>query len=260
MKSHTPRKRFGQHFLQDPTIIDQLLRLLQHTECTHLVEIGPGQGVLTQPLLQQGFVLDIVELDRDLVSYLQQKLAAFEQLTIHAADALKFDFEQLVKPAQPLHIVGNLPYNISTPLLFHLLKYAQHIASMTFMLQKEVVDRLSAVPNTSDYGRLSVMMQYHCQVVHQFDVSPQAFNPPPKVESSVVQLFPYAQPPVAVPNIATLQRIVTASFAQRRKTLRNNLKGLLSAEQISACDIDPHARAETLSLAQFAQLTQAAAI
>lgn len=254
MSTHQPRKRFGQNFLHDPTVIERILRLLNIQAGQTVVEIGPGQGALTIPLLKQGTVLEVVELDRDLIQLLQHDVAPLGQLTIHAADALKFDFQQLVKPNHTLNIVGNLPYNISTPLLFHLLKFAPIISSMTFMLQKEVVDRLAAKPDTSDYSRLSVMIQYYCQVEKQFDVGAGAFKPAPKVDSSIVQLFPHQTPPVAVQELTHLQQVVTACFAQRRKTLRNNLKGLLSVEQIMAVDINPQARAETLSLVEFAQL------
>lgn len=254
MSTHQARKRFGQNFLHDPTVIERILRLLNIQADQSVVEIGPGQGALTIPLLKQGVTLDVVELDRDLIQLLQRDVAPLGQLTIHSADALKFDFQQLVKPDKTLNVIGNLPYNISTPLLFHLLEFAPVISCMTFMLQKEVVDRLAAQPDSSDYGRLSVMMQYHCQVEKQFDVGAGAFKPAPKVDSSIVQLFPHKTPPVNVQTPAHLQQVVTASFAQRRKTLRNNLKGLLTAEQITAIGIDPQARAETLSLAEFAQL------
>jgi 16S rRNA (adenine1518-N6/adenine1519-N6)-dimethyltransferase len=249
-----PRKRFGQHFLQDNQIVQRIVAAIAPQPEQHLVEIGPGKGALTFPLLQQGAVLDVIELDRELIEWLKQKANIFNELSIHQADVLKFDFKQLVRNGQRLRVVGNLPYNISTPLLFYLLNYANDIQDMIFMLQKEVVDRLIAAPATSDYGRLSVMLQYHCRIEKIFDVNPNAFYPPPKVDSSVVQLIPYSTPPVEVMNQKHFAQVVALAFSQRRKTLRNTLKRLFDIEDIQAVGINPKARAETLTLNEFAQL------
>lgn len=252
--THIPRKRFGQHFLHNQHIIQRIVTSIAPQPEQHLVEIGPGKGALTLPLLQYGCPLDVIELDRDLIELLRQKTLSFNQLRIHQADVLTYDFKQLIADSQPLRIVGNLPYNISTPLLFHLLKNANHIQDMFFMLQKEVVERMIAAPASSEYGRLSVMLQYHCEIKKLFDVSPGAFYPPPKVNSSIVQLIPHSIPPVDVLNQKRFAQIVTLAFSQRRKTLRNTLKTILDAVQIEGAGIDPQARAETLSLQAFAQL------
>jgi len=251
MNEHRPRKRFGQNFLHDQQVIQQIIAAISVRETDFLVEIGPGQGALTKPLLTQISHLVAIEFDRDLVQYLQSQ--NWGELTLYQADVLKFDFAQLNQPT--LRIVGNLPYNISTPLLFHVLNYAEMVQDMVFMLQKEVVDRIVAKPNCADYGRLSVMLQYHCHVEKLFDVSPQAFNPPPKVDSSIVQLIPHPKPPVAVNNKALFDKLVAQAFTQRRKTLRNNLKPLLSSEQIEQVGINPQVRAETLNLKEFAALS-----
>ncbi len=252
---HKARKRFGQNFLQDHNIIYQILANIQAQSGEHWVEIGPGLGAITEPLLQQQVVLDVVELDRDLVTVLQQKFAEYENFTIHSADALNFDFTALASDQQPIRVIGNLPYNISTPLLFHLVESACYIQDMHFMLQKEVVDRICAEPGSKKYGRLSVMMQYYCMTDLIFDVPPESFDPIPKVMSSIVRLTPHEKPVVQLNDIATLNTVVTTAFSQRRKTIRNSLKNLLTEQQISAVDIDPGLRAETLSLEEFARLS-----
>lgn len=249
MKSHIPRKRFGQNFLHDNHVIQAIIRAIAPKSKQHIVEIGPGTGALTRPLLESNCRLDVIELDRDLIQNLKTL-----NIGIYNTDALKFDFKQLMTTGLPLRIVGNLPYNISTPLLFHLLKYQHNIMDMTFMLQKEVVDRMIATSATAEYGRLSVILQYYCQIEKLFDVSPDAFTPAPKVESSVVQLIPYSNPPVMVNDEQYFAQLVTTAFAQRRKTLRNNLKHLFEITDIEAAGINPQARAETLTLQQFAQL------
>ncbi len=252
---HKARKRFGQNFLQDHNIIYQILANIQAQSGEHWVEIGPGLGAITEPLLQQQVVLDVVELDRDLVTVLQQKFAEYENFTIHSADALNFDFTALASEQQAIRVIGNLPYNISTPLLFHLVESACCIQDMHFMLQKEVVDRICAEPGSKKYGRLSVMMQYYCMTDLIFDVPPESFDPIPKVMSSIVRLTPHEKPVVQLNDIATLNTVVTTAFSQRRKTIRNSLKNLLTEQQISAVDIDPGLRAETLSLEEFARLS-----
>lgn len=253
--AHKARKRFGQNFLHDHNIIDNILSYIQLSESQHWVEIGPGMGALTEHLLREKVRLDVVELDRDLVSHLQNKFDRFDNLTIHSADALKFDFSALASSNKKLRIIGNLPYNISTPLMFHLLNNADSIEDMHFMLQKEVVDRICAEPGSKKYGRLSVMMQYYCDTEFLFDIPPESFEPAPKVMSAIVKLTPHQNPPVAINDIKYLQKVVTQAFSQRRKTIRNSLKKLISEEQINALDIDPTLRAESLTLEDFAQLS-----
>ena len=254
MSTHAPRKRFGQHFLHDRGYIARIISGFNPRAGEHIVEIGPGLGVLTRELLQRVGTLHAVELDRDLVPHLQQEFATLGTLDIHSADALKFDFCRLVEGDARLRVIGNLPYNISTPLLFHLLDQARCIQDMLFMLQKEVVDRMCAPPGGRDYGRLSVMLQWRCQVEKLFDVPPGAFTPPPKVDSSVVWVRPHTTPPVTVHDPAHFSAVVAGAFSQRRKTLRNTLKGLVSADQMESIGIDPVRRAETLSLEEFAAL------
>jgi len=252
--AHTPRKRFGQNFLHDHTIIYNIISSIQARSGQHWVEIGPGQGALTEPLLNEGVRLDVVELDRDLVVLLKQKFKQYSNLQIHSADALRFDFSSLAD-GEKLRIIGNLPYNISTPLMFHLLNNAYCIEDMHFMLQKEVVDRICAVPGSKKYGRLSVMMQYYCLPELLFEVPPESFDPIPQVMSAIVRLVPHLQPPVAVNDVSKLNRVVTQAFSQRRKTLRNSLKKLIAEEDIVGLGIDPTLRAESISLAEFARLS-----
>jgi len=259
--NHRPRKRFGQNFLHDPGVIRGIVAAIHPQAGEHLVEIGPGLGALTEPLLEVLGEMDAVELDRDLVPRLEQYFAQRGELRIHNTDALKFDFCSLLSHERcgngPLRVVGNLPYNISTPLIFHLLEQSRCIRDMHFMLQKEVVDRLAAGPGGGDYGRLSVMVQYHCRVEKLFTVPPGAFNPPPKVHSAIVRLTPYETPPYPATDEKTFARVVSQAFAQRRKTLRNNMKKLLDADAIEALGIDPGCRPERLSLEQFVALANA---
>ena len=252
---HKARKRFGQNFLQDHNIIYNILSNIHAQNDEHWVEIGPGLGAITEPLLQKNVTLDVVELDRDLVKFLQDKFNNNPNFTIHSADALKFDFAAIAKAGEKLRIIGNLPYNISTPLLFHLLDNAYCIEDMHFMLQKEVVDRICAEPGSKKYGRLSVMIQYHCETECVFDVPPESFDPIPKVMSSIVKLIPHNEPPVEIQSIERLNKGVTTAFSQRRKTIRNSLKKLFTEEQIVALEIDPTLRAESISLAEFARLS-----
>lgn len=252
---HRARKRFGQHFLHDPAIIERLVRSVAPGEGQSLVEIGPGQGALTYPLLDEVDHLQVVELDRDLIALLRERIAP-ERLTIHESDALRFDFAALAD-GRPLRVVGNLPYNISTPLIFHLLDQAGAIADMTFMLQKEVVDRLTAAPGGKDYGRLSVMVQYHCQADYLFFVPPGAFQPPPKVDSAVVRLTPHATPPWPADDPAWLARLVAQAFSQRRKAIRNSLKRLIDADLFAATGIDPGLRPDHLTVADYVALANA---
>lgn len=252
---HAPRKRFGQNFLHDQNVINNILANLQIKPGDHWVEIGPGQGALTKPLLEKNITLDVIELDRDLVSHLRNQYKDKQNLTIHSADALKFDFSKLPAPQEKLRIVGNLPYNISTPLMFHLLETTGCIDDMLFMLQKEVVDRICAVPGSKKYGRLSIMMQYHCQAERLFDVYPESFEPAPQVMSAIIRLIPYTTPPVVVKDKAIFTQVVTQAFSQRRKTLRNSLKNLVDEKTFEFLGIDPNARAETISLKDFAKIS-----
>ena len=252
--THTPRKRFGQNYLHDHNIIYNILSSLQAKPDQHWVEIGPGLGALTEPLLKMGMQLDVVELDRDLVALLKEKFKESD-LNIHSGDALKFNFSALAINNEKLRIIGNLPYNISTPLMFHLLDNAFCIEDMHFMLQKEVVDRICAVPGSKKYGRLSVMMQYHCATELLFDVPPESFEPAPKVMSAIVRLVPHQTPPVHVNDMVKLNRVVIQAFSQRRKTLRNSLKKIIDENAIIDLNIDPTSRAEVLTLDDFARLS-----
>jgi 16S rRNA (adenine1518-N6/adenine1519-N6)-dimethyltransferase len=252
---HIPRKRFGQHFLTDNQIIQRIVDVIAPTPGQHLVEIGPGQGAMTLPVLAKIGTMDVVELDRDLIPILVGRAKAHGTLTVHQADALDFDFARLVKNQQPLRIIGNLPYNISTPLIFHLLTFAPDIIDMHFMLQKEVVDRLAARTGEDHYGRLSIMAQYHCKVTALFDVPPTAFDPPPKVDSSIVRLIPYATPPHIATDYAHFSRLVKQAFSQRRKTLRNCLKPMMAADDWQHTTIDASLRPEQISVADFINLS-----
>lgn len=250
--AHRPRKRFGQNFLQDQHVIDRIVQVINPQRDDTIVEIGPGQAALTQPLAQACEDLHVVEIDRDLLVQLRQQLP--DHVTIHEADALAFDF-LTCQSQSPLRVVGNLPYNISTPLLFHLLSFSAHIKDMHFMLQKEVVDRICAQPNSKAYGRLSVMMQYACQTTALFDVPATAFHPAPKVESSIIRLQPYAAPANPVHNLDCFAELVKTAFSQRRKTLRNNLKNLLDANEIISIGIDTGLRPEQLTVADYVKLS-----
>ncbi|HEX7045454.1 MAG TPA: 16S rRNA (adenine(1518)-N(6)/adenine(1519)-N(6))-dimethyltransferase RsmA [Burkholderiales bacterium] len=253
---HRPRKRFGQHFLHDRAVIERILAAFDPHPGETIVEIGPGRGALTLPLLVRVPVLHVVELDRDLAAQLPALAAGRGELIVHQADALTFDFAALAAGGA-LRLIGNLPYNISTPLLFHLLAQAPAIADMLFMLQKEVAERLTAPPGDEAYGRLSVMVQWHCAVERLFDVGPGAFQPPPQVHSSVVRLRPRPAP-VAGIDADRLARLVQAAFAQRRKTLRNSLRALVDAATFARAGIDPGRRPEELTLEEFARLSAAA--
>lgn len=254
--SHRARKRFGQNFLQDHNIIYDIVSNLQVQSDENWVEIGPGLGALTESLLHKDINLHVIELDRDLITILKNKFEQHINLTIHNADALDFNFATLAKQNNKLRIIGNLPYNISTPLLFHLLEYASCIEDMHFMLQKEVVDRICAAPGNKKYGRLSVMIQYFCATELLFEVPPESFDPAPKVMSSMLRLIPHRTPPVKIISIELLNKVVKTAFSQRRKTIRNSLKSLVSEQQIRSINIDPGCRAESLSLADFAQLSR----
>lgn len=249
---HIPRKRFGQNFLVDPKVIEDIVHAVHPSRDDLLVEIGPGLGALTGPLLRSLDHLHVVEIDRDIVERLHGEFSG-ERLTLHSGDALEFDFSTLGKN---LRVVGNLPYNISTPLLFHLNRFVDSIRDMHFMLQKEVVARMVAAPSTPDYGRLSVMLQCRFEMEQLFIVRPECFRPVPKVESAVVRMIPRRQPLVAADSEAAFANVVSAAFAQRRKTLRNTLRDYLSPKDFPSLEIDPGLRAENLSVAQFAAIAK----
>ena len=253
-----PRKRFGQHFLHDPSVIQRILAAIDPRPGEPMLEIGPGLGALTGGLLRGAGRLEVVELDRDVIPELVARVGGEGELIVHEADALKVDIAGLAA-GRRLRVCGNLPYNISTPLLFHLLEAAPHIADMHFMLQKEVVDRMAAGANDEAYGRLSVMLAVVAEVEPLFIVGPGAFRPPPRVQSAVVRLRPRPAPPFALPDPARFARIVANAFNQRRKTLRNSLRGQVDEAGFAAAGIDPIRRAETLTPADFGRLAVTAA-
>ncbi len=253
---HIPRKRFGQHFLTDPHIINELVMLINSEQKDHLVEIGPGLGALTQYLIGSSDCYDAVELDRDLITPLNKKFSSYSSWNLHQGDALEFDFSTLKKDKQLLRIVGNLPYNISTPLLFHLLEFKSIIQDMHFMLQQEVVERLTAQPGDTNYGRLTIMMQYHCTAEYLLHVPPEAFDPPPRVESAVVRLTPHEQNQHSEALQLTLKKTIATAFNHRRKTLANSLKSLLPTSALEQLGIDPSLRPQELSLPEYVQIAQ----
>ena len=252
MSAHRARKRFGQNFLHDAAIIDRIVGLIRPKAGDAMVEIGPGLGAMTGPLIEQLGRLHAVELDRDLIPRLKDRFG--EHLSIHEADALRFDFAALADELGPLRVVGNLPYNISTPLLFHLLASSGRIVDMHFMLQKEVVDRLCAEPGTGEYGRLTVCVAARAEARRLMKVGPGAFNPPPKVDSAIVRLVP-RPPPFEIKDLTRFDALVAAAFAQRRKTLNNTLKGVVNAEQFAAAGIDLTADARR-AMTQWRQFHQ----
>jgi 16S rRNA (adenine1518-N6/adenine1519-N6)-dimethyltransferase len=251
------RKRFGQHFLHDPAVLDRIVSAVAPSPGDRLVEIGPGRGALTSLLLgsSRAASLDAVEIDRDLAGLLRTQFGTRPEFHLHQADALKFDFASLARErGERLRIIGNLPYNISTPLLFHLLGSAGCIKDMHVMLQREVVERMAAQPGGAEYGRLTIMLAPWVTVEHLFDVGPGAFQPPPRVWSAVIRLSVRPEPAFAVsPHFA---KVVSAAFAHRRKTLRNALRGLVELEQIRACGLDPGARPETFPPQAFNDLAR----
>jgi len=249
--AHRPRKRFGQHFLTDSGLIHDIVQAIGAESTDTLVEVGPGQGAITEPLLQSGAELHAIEFDRDLAARLRERYRHHQQFHLHEADALQFDVKPL---GQALRVIGNLPYNISTPLLFHLLESVEHIADMHFMLQKEVVERMAAEPGSKRYGRLTVMLGAHLQIEALFDVPPEAFTPPPKVMSAVVRLEPRRQP-LDIRNQTMLQTVVRQAFSQRRKTLRNTLRDYVDEAALEAAGIDPNARAETVPVENWVTLS-----
>ena len=249
---HRAKRRFGQHFLQDPAVIRQIIDLIQPAQDDHIVEIGPGRGALTRPLLQTARRLDVIEIDRVLCARLRAEFNAFPNLRVHAGDALDFDFSRL-RRAGP-RIIGNLPYNISTPLLFHLLNFIDVTDEMIFMLQKEVAERVSAPVDGKQYGRLSVMLQCHCAAETLMLIKPDAFRPRPGVESALIRLRPYKPARHRLADREALAVVTRAAFAQRRKTLKNALQTVLPLAELMLAGIAPEKRAENLTVAEFVTL------
>lgn len=252
MNGHKAKKSFGQNFLVDQNIIADIIRAIRPEANDNMVEIGPGLGALTRPLLKLLNTLHVVEIDRDIIARLKTDYPQ-DKIVIHEGDALKFDFAEL--PA-PLRIVGNLPYNISSPLLFHFSDYAARITDMHFMLQNEVVERMVAAPSTPEYGRLSVMLQYRFYMEKLIDVPPESFRPAPKVDSAIVRMIPIPADKITVKDEALFAKVVSAAFGQRRKTLRNTLKSHLAEADFAQLGIDAQLRAENLGVAEFASITK----
>ena len=253
---HRPRKRYGQHFLIDELVIDDVVSLIAPRPHDHIIEIGPGTGALTKPLMESGIELDVIEIDRDLVARLKLVFGENSNLKVHSGDALRFDFASLVRAGRKLRFVGNLPYKISTPLLLRLFAHRHCIVDMIFMLQKEVVDRLVAEPGNRDYGRLTVIAQYLCDVEAHFDVAPESFDPPPRVWSSIMTLRPRLDQSGPM-TFEWFSEIVRRAFSQRRKTIRNTLGVFLGEEVLERCEIDGALRPEQLSVQDFARLATA---
>ena len=251
MSRHRPRKRFGQHFLTDPGVIDAIVAAVSPRNDDVVVEIGPGQGAITRPLAKRAGTLHTIELDRDLAARLRKDYHDNTNVTLHEADALKFDFAEL---GGSLRIVGNLPYNISTPLLFHLLDYRRQIIDMHFMLQKEVVDRMAAPPGSKAYGRLSIMLGCRFQIDALFDVDRQAFEPPPDVTSAIVRLAPLPADTYVINDEQMFAKLVAQAFSQRRKTIRNSLRTMLDESVLKSVGIDPGLRPEAIAIADYVRL------
>ena len=253
---HKAKKRFGQNFLNDADIIDRIVRAISPKVGDKLLEIGPGLGAITEPVAELTDELNVVELDRELAARLKSHPFYGKKLNIFEGDALQFDFNEIIKPGEKFKIFGNLPYNISTPLLFHLYNYLDSIENMHFMLQKEVVNRMCAAPNSKAFGRLSVMTQYYCKTIPVTEVPPSAFIPPPKVDSAVIRLIPKPHDERNQVNPATLNTVCLEAFNQRRKTLRNSLSNIISQDVLVELGIDANLRAENLTLLQFIELAQ----
>lgn len=253
------KKHLGQHFLHDPGTIARIVRAIDPVPGDRIVEIGPGRGAITVPLLEATGTLDVVEIDAEVLPLLAERCRGRGELRIHRQDALEFDLLALRGAGPPLRLVGNLPYNLSTPLLFRFLGQIEALRDMHFMLQKELVARMAARPGGKEYGRLTVMLAPWVRVEPLFDIGTGAFSPPPKVVSTFFALRPHASPPFRIACPAAYARVVAAAFGRRRKTLRNSLAGLLEASAITAAGIDPRARAETLAPEQFAALADALA-
>jgi len=254
---HQARKRFGQNFLHDRTVIDRAIAAIRPDEHDHVLEIGPGQGALTDSLARLAGRLDCVELDRDLAAFLERRFAGRDTVRVIQGDILRFDLAALNPAPHALRVIGNLPYNISTPVLFHLLGYHELIRDMTFMLQLEVVQRMAAGPGDKNYGRLSLMLQYYCAVEHLFNVPSAAFIPRPRVSSAIVRLIPHREFAVRAADAKMLEAVIRAAFNQRRKTLKNSLKGLMSEVALRELPVDAGLRPENLSLSEFVAISDA---
>jgi len=251
---HQAKKRFGQNFLHNDAVISDIIDAINPEPGENLVEIGPGLGALTEPVVERAKKLSVVELDRDLAKRLRHHPFLAPHLTIYETDALSFDFAELATDEKPLRIFGNLPYNISTPLIFHLLTFKDKVQDMHFMLQKEVVQRMASGPDCKAYGRLSIMTQYQCQVIPVMEIGPEAFKPAPKVDSAIVRLIPHSKIKNPVKDIAALNTVCLAAFNQRRKTIRNGFKDLISVAQLESLNIDANLRPENLSLDDYIML------
>jgi 16S rRNA (adenine1518-N6/adenine1519-N6)-dimethyltransferase len=255
-KFAAPRKSLGQNFLQDPNIINNIVASLAINKDDTVVEIGPGRGALTDLIIPQAGHTHLIEFDRDLVAHWQQRADSSDNLTVHGVDVMRFDLQEIIRTSTPkIKVIGNLPYNISSPVLFHLMHYAEYIQHQVVMLQKEVVERMASGPGSKQYGRLSVMLQQRYHIENLFKVPPTAFFPAPKVDSAIARLTPLTTIPFPVTVQADFEKIVKQAFSMRRKTLRNNLKGSISSEQIESLGIDPGTRSETLGVADFAALS-----
>lgn len=248
-----PKKSLGQNFLHDKNIIEKIIKCINPKNTEHFIEIGPGYGALTCELLQHTKKIDAIELDQDLIPELEKNALNLGDLTIHHLDALKLDIKSI--SSSPVRVAGNLPYQISTPLIFHLIDQIEYIVDMHFMLQKEVVDRMCAKPGSKTYGRLSVMVQYYCEAISLFDVPPTAFNPQPQVFSSIVRLVPHKTLPYPSNNVERLENIVRECFNHRRKTIRKSLKSFISSEDLESLNIDPQLRPEQLSIRNFVDIS-----
>jgi 16S rRNA (adenine1518-N6/adenine1519-N6)-dimethyltransferase len=257
---HRPRKRFGQNFLHDESVIQRIIDVINPDPNDHIVEVGPGRGALTRHLLHQSGRLDTIELDRDLAAYLASTLQQEKDFGIHQSDILKFDISTLATAPESLRIVGNLPYNISTPVIFYLLQNHLVIKDMIFMLQLEVVQRLAASPGDKNYGRLGLMTQYYCEVEPLFNVPSAAFSPKPKVSSAIVRLTPHSTMPVVAQDVECLQNVIRTAFNQRRKTLKNCLKPLIDESQLSELGLDITQRPEHLTLSDYVTISDAISV
>lgn len=251
------KKRFGQNFLQDHNILRNMVAAIAPQATDHLLEIGPGRGALTDYLAPSCKTLDLVEIDRDLAALLKDRYAEHNHISLHEADILQFDLSTLTDKKKSLRVIGNLPYNISTPLLFRLMDFSELIVDMYFLLQKEVVDRITAKVNSKHYGRLGIMTQYYCQSIKLFDVPPTAFIPQPKVDSAYVQMIPRDPKALNAHNVSHLSDLVRTAFMQRRKTIQNSLKKMVSSEQLNAAGIDPKMRPQEITLEQYVTLSNA---
>ncbi len=251
--THRPRKRFGQTFLVDQAVIQRIISTIHLKPDQHIVEIGPGKGALTALIADRVNRFDLIELDKDLVPHLASKFKR-PGLNIYQADALKFDLKTLLDDERQIRLIGNLPYNISTPLLFHIIKYRSIVEDMHFMLQKEVVQRLTSDVNSSHYGRLGIMVQYYCKTDALFDVLPDSFQPKPKVTSSIIRIKPYQRLPFPCEDVAILADIVRDAFNMRRKTIRNSMKKIITTLELEQLEINPDLRPESVSIELFVKI------